>query len=127
MKRFSIFLLLISFLLFTEAFAEEQDNHNSLAQKIKRGAESSKEFALSKDTGNFLLFALSAGFLIYLPKHLSNVLSSRNKLDGIIRWPYEGILNKAMSSNVYYELLTLIAGYTCLKTGKPVWEKFEKN
>jgi len=114
--------------LFTEALSAKHEDHDSLAQKIKRGAERSKEFALSKDTGNLLLFALSAGFLLYLPKHLNNLRPvSTGTLDKIIKWPYTGFLNKALSDHVYYEILTLLAGYICLKTGKPYWEKLKQN
>ncbi len=133
MKRFSIFLLLISFLLFTETLSAKQSSAKEdldiLAQKIKRGAERSKEFAFSQDTGNLLLFLASAGFLIYLPKHLSKhfgSVSRKNTLDSIIEWPHASLFSHTpWATHLYYELMTLLAGYICLKTGKPYWEKLK--
>lgn len=132
MKKYSILFIFISFLLFTELSAKETNepiNWDSLAQTIKRSAERSKEFALSKDTGNFLLFVLSAGFLLYLPRHLSEA-ASYNIVDDIIRFPKKHLFDHAFGSKgwpryFYYELLTLLAGYISLKTGKPVTEKFK--
>lgn len=131
MKRTSIFLLLISFLLFAKplAAAEEQREETSLeslAHQLKRSAERSKEFALSKDTGNLLLFALSAGFLIYLPKHLSKSDVAYGIVDDIIAWPRFSRNSSTWAYHFYYELLTLLAGYICLKTAGPVLEKFKK-
>jgi len=137
MKRTSIFLLLISFLLFVKplAAAEEQREETSLeslAHQLKRSAERSKEFALSKDTANLLLFALSAGFLIYLPKHLDKNGINHIWIDDVINFPKDKILkyiigNQGYQKYLYYELLTLLAGYICLKTAKPVWEKLKRD
>jgi len=137
MKRYSIFLLLISFLLFAEALAMKPSEETlapseaSLAQRIKRSAEHSREFALSKDTGNFLLFVLSAGFLLCLPKHLSKT-STDNFFDKTVKFPrinlFEPIFgNASWAKPLYYELLTLLAGYVCLKTGKPYLEKLKQS
>lgn len=132
MNRFSIFFLLIGFLLFTEASAAEQKSPSSLALKIKRGAEHSKDFALSKDTGNLLLFALSAGFLIYLPRHLSKSSLQDHFVDAIIKFPKKHLFSHVFghadwAKYLYYEILTLLAGYICAKTGKPYWEKFKQS
>lgn len=139
MKKFSIFLLLISFLLFAkplEAMSgvsampepKEETSLESLSRQLKRSAERSKEFALSRDTGNFLLFALCFGFLIYLPKHLNNGGPlSRGTIDKVISWPYRKIFEAILSHHCYYEILTLLAGYGCLKTGKPIWDRLTKD
>lgn len=126
MKQFSILLLLMGFLSFTGASltlkAEEQNTLESLALKIKRSAERSKEFALSQEGGNLLLFLLSAGYLAYLPRHLSK--ASSNIIDNIITCLR--FSNTGWGYYFYYELTTLLAGYICLKTGKPYWEKLKK-
>lgn len=132
MKKLSILVALISFLLFTETLSAEHKNLNSLAQKIKRSADRSKDFVLSKDGQNLLLFVLSAGFLVYLPRHLSKypmlTKSSKNIVDNIIEWPYATFFSKTpWATHLYYEIITLLAGYTCAKTGRPYLEKLKQS
>lgn len=135
MKRLCIFFLLISFLSSARAYDEQEkhgllkETYDSLAQKVKRSGEHSNDFALSKGTGNLLLFALSLGFLLYLPRHLSKQFGSRgsdhNLVDSVIAWPHQKLFNSNAWKYFYYEIMTLLAGYVCAKTGKPYWEKIK--
>lgn len=74
---------------------------------------------------HFAFCALSAGFLLYLPRHLSR--SDATNIDKVIKWPYEKLFtNRPWNKHLYYEALTLLAGYVWLKTAKPSWERIKQ-
>lgn len=133
MKRLYIVLLFIGCLFYNElSFADQEENtlpteeaRLGFTEKIQRSFENSDSW------GNFLLFLASTGFLIYLPQHLSqfeSILSGKtrgNAADYIIK--SLRFSDSGFGYHLYYELLTLLAGYICLKTGRPYWEKLKNS